>query len=194
MVMETSVFPLNTVLFPGGLLPLRIFEPRYVDMVRDCLKNDKGFVVCLIREGKEVGEAAKIFHTGTLAKIVDWETLPDGLLGINAHGEVKVLVSESRIEANQLLVGDVDFLPEEQNAELPQEYTPLSELLRKIIIQLDTPFSEMPAHYQQANWVGSRLTEFLPIEVEKKQRLLELNDPIARLRKLHDEVIPLGLL
>ena len=81
------LFPLHTVLFPGGLLPLRIFESRYLDMISDCLRNDRGFGVCLISAGREVGDGAECFDVGTLARIQDWDSTPDGLLGIIARGE-----------------------------------------------------------------------------------------------------------
>src|SRR5215213_566751 len=103
--MEFPLFPLNTVIFPGGMLPLRIFEPRYLDMVSNCLRNDTGFGVCLIKRGRETGQPAEIFTIGTLCKIVDWATLPDGLLGVTAQGERKIKVMASRVQSDHLLVG-----------------------------------------------------------------------------------------
>ena len=87
---ELPLFPLNSVIFPGGALPLRLFEPRYLDMVKDCMRNEHGFGIALIKNGNELGQAAKVYKTGTECRIADWETLPDGLLGITAYGETKI--------------------------------------------------------------------------------------------------------
>ena len=101
------LFPLNTVLFPGGLLPLKIFEPRYLDLVSDCMRNNTGFGICLISEGQEAGEPATVHEIGTMVNIVDWERRSDGLLGILVHGERRFRVKSTRTEKNGLLVADV---------------------------------------------------------------------------------------
>ena len=90
---ELPLFPLNSVIFPGGALPLRLFEPRYLDMVKDCMRNEHGFGIALIKNGQESGQAADVYKTGTECRIGDWETLPDGLLGITAYGETKIYTS-----------------------------------------------------------------------------------------------------
>ena len=99
---EVPLFPLHTVLFPGGPLALRIFEPRYLDMVSECLRNDQPFGVCLIQSGNEAGVAASPHLTGTFARIVDWQSGDDGLLSISARGEQRFHVQETRIERDQL--------------------------------------------------------------------------------------------
>ena len=97
---EIPLFPLSTVLFPGGVLPLRIFEARYLDMIGECLREQKGFGVCAIRSGSEVGRAASCYNVGTLAAVEDFGRSEDGLLAIVAHGERRFRILHSRVEAN----------------------------------------------------------------------------------------------
>lgn len=192
--MEIPLFPLNTVIFPGGILPLRIFEPRYLDMVSNCLRTDSGFGVCLIESGLETGHPAEIHFTGTFCKIVDWAMLPDGLLGITAQGERKLRVLTSRIRADHLLLGQVELLSEEMEMPLPPAFEPLAELLRRIIAELGPPYNNLPSFYAQAGWVGARLAELLPLDLDFKQRLLETDDAHARLIQLRDSLVTLRYL
>jgi uncharacterized protein len=192
--MEIPLFPLNTVIFPGGMLPLRIFEPRYLDMVSNCLRTDTGFGVCLIKSGRETGQPAEIHAIGTLCKIVDWTTLPDGLLGITAYGERKFLVAKSRVQADHLLVGEINLTPEEAGKPLPVEFKPLGELLERVIAELGPPYSNFAESYRQAGWVGARLAELLPLNLVVKQRLLEMDDPHARLVQLREVIVKLHYL
>jgi len=183
---ELPLFPLNTVVFPAGVLPLRIFEPRYLDMVKDCMRNSHGFGVVLLKEGKESGVAVDIFDTGTLCVISDWESLPDGFLGITAIAEKKILISSTHIESNKLLVGKVEELEQETDPSLPDEFHVMAEILQRIITDVGEPYTNLPANYDKAGWVGSRLTELLPIELHIKQRLLEIDDHIVRLYQLKE--------
>ena len=183
---KLPLFPLSTVIFPGGALPLRIFEPRYLDMVKNCMRNELGFGIALIKNGKEFGKAAEVYKTGTECRIGDWETLPDGLLGITAYGERKFHIEETNIEANQLLIGDVQYLEEGPDLALPEEFEALHSLLQDIITQIGKPYTSLPAHYDQAGWVGARLTELLPLQLATKQRLLEIDDHIVRLYHLKE--------
>jgi uncharacterized protein len=192
--MEIPLFPLNTVVFPGGVLPLRIFEPRYLDMVSVCLRKEIGFGVCLIKTGRDTGEPAQIHLTGTLCKIVDWATLPDGLLGIIAQGERKVRVLTSRARDDHLLLGEVELAGEETEKPLPPEFEPLSELLQRIIAELGPPFSQLPSFYGQMGWVSARLTELLPLDLAMKQWLLEMDDAHARLTRLHEAMMSMHYL
>lgn len=187
------LFPLHTVLFPGGLLPLRIFEPRYLDMVSECLRSSSGFGVCLIREGREVGEAAQVHGVGTLASIVDWQQLPDGLLGITVQGERRYRVLDSRIRENGLRMAEVELLEEEREQALPEDYQSLASLLGRILGELGEPYGSMPRALDRADWVGARLTELLPLGLEVKQRLLELDDPIERLATLRAGMLDLDV-
>lgn len=184
--MELALFPLNTVLFPEGVLPLRIFETRYLDMISACLRNDSGFGVCLIREGSEVGGDASVHSVGTLARIVDWNQRADGLLGISILGEQKMRVLTSWQQADKLMLGEVALLPVEAKVALPEEFRSMSEMLQRVLSQLGAPYNTQPADFDCATWVGSRLTELLPLESDIKQRLLELDDPLSRLFWLRD--------
>ena len=183
---ELPLFPLNTVVFPEGVLPLRIFEPRYLDMVRDCMRNSHGFGVVLLKKGKESGQAIDIFNTGTLCVISDWETLPDGFLGITAKAEKRILISSTHIESNKLLVASVEELEQEPDPSLPQEFDFMQKILQRIIAEVGEPYSSLPACYDKAGWVSSRLTELLPLQLYIKQRLLEIDDHIVRLYHLKE--------
>lgn len=191
--MEIPLFPLHTVLFPQGLLPLRIFEPRYVDMVSDCLRSAGPFGVCLILEGKEVGEAARVQPVGTLARIVDWAQLPDGLLGITVEGGQRFRVLDSRVQPDHLRVGHIEILPDIPEAALSPEYASLAELLSRILDELGEPYASMPRALDRADWVGGRLSELLPLSLEVKQRLLEMDDPHQRLSLLRQGMLDMDL-
>jgi Lon protease-like protein len=179
---DIPLFPLNTVLFPGGPLSLRIFEPRYLDLVRECTRNGTGFGVCLILQGREAGEPAVPAAVGTFARIVDFYTLPDGLLGIQAAGGERFHVDRSRVRDNGLAHGHVRFWPDEPNLTLPPEYALLATILERLLDKLKTPFER--ASLDDASWVGFRLAEALPLENRERQHLLQMTDPLARLGQL----------
>jgi Lon protease-like protein len=178
------LFPLHAVLFPGGTLPLRIFEPRYLDMVSTCMKTGTGFGICLIREGSEVGKAADTYETGTLSEISYFNKQPDGLLGITALGVQRFRILATEIQPNQLTTATVQLLENEQSAALPSQYSKLADTLRSLLEQLGYPFIKMEKHYNDASWVSSRLAELLPIRLEQKQYFLQLDDPVQRLERL----------
>ncbi|MBD3619045.1 MAG: LON peptidase substrate-binding domain-containing protein [Chromatiales bacterium] len=182
------LFPLHTVLFPEGLLPLRIFEARYIDMVRERLRSDGVFGICQIREGVEAGGPAEIHTVGTSARIVDWTQTPDGLLGITACGERRFRVIESQEEDNGLRMGVIQWLPGENDTPLPPEFESLGQLCERILHEIGGPLAEHP-HCDRAGWVGARLTELLPLAPEVKQALLEQADPLARLFQLRDAML-----
>ena len=191
---DLPIFPLGTVLFPGGPLPLRIFEPRYLDMVSDCLRNERPFGVCLIRSGEEVGEPAEPHRTGTLARIVDWGRDERGILTIDAVGESRFRLVETRTASDRLLVGTGEPLPEARAA-VPATYRPLERLARTLIGRLATQYRHVPAppaasSADAAAWTGYRLAERLPIPMPHRQNLLEMDDPVARLRRI-DRVVAL---
>ena len=183
---ELPLFPLNTVIFPGGALPLRIFEPRYLDMVKDCMREEHGFGVVLIKRGSESGLAAQVYSTGTLCRISDWESLPDGFLGITAYGESKIHIETTRVESNQLLIGQIEEVEEDPDPSLPEEFETLRILLQRIITEVGEPYTSLPASYEHAGWVGARLTELLPLQLSIKQRLLEIDDHVVRLHHLKE--------
>ena len=181
---EIPLFPLGTVLFPGGPLPLRIFETRYIDLVRRCLRDGSGFGVVMIREGAEAGGPALTFDVGTYARIVDFSQQPDGLLGIHAAGERRFRILERRRERDGLNVADVEWLPEESSSPLPEEFAELGPALDAILAQVGEPFASLERRLDDAAWVAGRLTEILPIPPGHKQHCLELDDPVERLRFL----------
>ena len=178
---EIPLFPLNTVLFPRGVLPLRIFETRYLDMVSNCLKQGQGFGVCLIQEGKETGKA-KMHTVGTLAEIGDWSRGEDGLLHIVAQGTRRLKVTKARTQTDGLNLGEVQILPDDPLLPVPETQRMLPDILRQILLQVGP---EQPAvDYADAGWVGNRLAEVLPISLPQRQYLLEVDDPLQRLEIL----------
>jgi Lon protease-like protein len=181
---EIPLFPLNTVLFPGGPLPLRIFEPRYVDMVRYCMREQAPFGVVLIRVGAEAGAVTSAADVGTSARIVDFYQMPDGLLGIRCAGEHKFKVTERRVQSDGLNMGTVQWAPPEQPVELPMQYAHLGQVLRKVLPELGEIYEPVPKHFDDAAWVSARLAEILPINLAEKQYCLELDDPVQRLARL----------
>jgi Lon protease-like protein len=179
---ELALFPLKTVLFPGGLLALRIFEPRYLDMVARSLRSNNRFGVVAIRSGSEVG-AADTFDVGTTAEIVDWHQESGGMLGIRAVGRESFRVETSTRQPDGLYVGRVAMLEEPANVPLPAAHAPLATLLRNLLAHLPAHV-DASAEYGDAGWVGARLAEALPLAVPVKQSLLEIRDPLVRLERI----------
>jgi uncharacterized protein len=175
-----ALFPLNLVLFPGGPLPLRIFETRYVDMVSRCMRDSVDFGVALIREGNEVGPA-QTFDVGTMASIIDFHQLSDGFLGLSCTGKRRFRIMGRGLQADGLHLATVEWLAEETSVPLPSRHARLSDLLESVLPQLGESYTEMPLHLDDASWVGFRLAEILPIPGAQKQYCLELDDPIQRL-------------
>jgi len=181
---EIPLFPLGTVLFPGGPLQLRIFETRYIDLVRRCLRDDTGFGVVLIREGVEAGGAATTYEVGTYARIVDFSAQPDGLLGIRAAGERRFRILAARRARDGLNLADVAWLDELPAQALPAEFTELGPMVDAILTQAGEPYESLERHPQDSGWVSGRLAEILPVPAVHKQHCLELDDPVERLRYL----------
>ena len=184
-----ALFPLHTVLFPGGPLPLRIFETRYTDMVRRCMREQQPFGVVLIQEGDDAGPVATTATVGCSARIVDFYTLKDGFLGISCVGDRKFRVLRVWRAPDGLNMGEVTWLEAEPAHALPEEYERLGDTVRRAVDELAQQYQHVEKHFDDAAWVGARLTELLPIELNDKQVLLELDDPIARLGALL-ELVP----
>ncbi|MFT5131993.1 MAG: Lon protease-like protein [Gammaproteobacteria bacterium] len=183
--METiPLFPLNLVLFPGGELPLRIFEPRYIDLVGECLRTDTGFGVCYIKKGKEVGGGAQCHDIGSYAKIVDWSQLEDGLLGITAKAEKRFLVKNYSERANKLLQGEIHWLDEGAYNEIGENYLVLQTLLTRVLEHFEIKYDDQAQKLEDPAWLGYRLAEFLPLEPAARQTLLEMEDSLERLSHL----------
>jgi len=186
---DIPLFPLSAVLFPGGPLNLRIFERRYLDLVRDCSRSGSGFGVCLILEGREVGEPAVPAAIGTLARITDFCTLPDGLLGISAEGGERFQVASTRVRSDGLVHGEVRFWPEEPVVAIPPEHGLLATILERLVEQIGGLLAKVErARFDDASWVGFRLAELLPLAQPEKQHLLQMTDPLQRLAQLQHYV------
>jgi|TARA_R110002111_G_scaffold237167_5_gene298471 Lon protease-like protein len=185
---NVPIFPLSVALFPEGVLSLRIFETRYLDMVSRCLKQNMPFGVNMIEDGHEVGDAAKCYAIGTLAKIINWDQSADGVLQIEALGCQRFSIVDSQVSDQQLRTASIKILEEPVGATIPAECSELITMLQRILKkhQPNSPLDE--SRFKDANWVSCRLTEVFPMENIMRQRLLEIDNPTERL-----EVI-LGLL
>ncbi len=179
-----ALFPLHAVLFPGGPLPLRIFETRYTDMVRRCMRTQQPFGVVMIQEGEEAGVVATTATVGCTARIVDFHTLRDGLLGISCVGERKFRVLRVWRADDGLNMGEVVWLPAEPDLPLPADCERLATTARRALEELAEHYEHVAKKFADAAWVGARIAELLPIELADKQALLELDDPIERIRSL----------
>jgi Lon protease-like protein len=189
---DLPIFSLNTVLFPGGVLPLRIFEARYMDMVRGCMTRELPFGVCLITSGNEVGEAAEHEAVGCTARIVDWDMPQLGLLHVRAVGEQRFRILKRRVQSDGLVRADAEELEADPSAPIPAELAECANLLRRIVEELvereDDPMKRMiapPYDFESASWVSNRLCEFVPISTKARQGLMELDDPVTRLSLVH---------
>jgi Lon protease-like protein len=188
MIADVPIFPLSTVLFPGGVLPLRIFEARYMDMVRDCMQRDAPFGVCLITKGGEVGDAAEHEPIGCLAHIRGWDMEQLGLLQLRTIGGTRFRIVDRRVGRNGLIRASADGLPEDERVDVPDEMADCAALLRKIVDELrerepdaDKRMIAEPCDFESAAWVANRLCEFLPIPNPAKHKLMVLDEPLARL-------------
>ena len=182
--LQLPLFPLNTVLFSGGRLALRIFETRYVDMVRRCMREQTGFGVILIREGREAGEVSRTADVGTLANIIDFNQLPDGLLGITAAGGAQFQVLRRWRAQDGLNLAAVEWLSE-MPAKTPRpDQQEIVQWLRNILPRLQQIQGPLQPEFDNAGWIGARIAEVLPISTGAQQALLEMRDPLLRLDAL----------
>lgn len=178
------LFPLNTVLYPDGFLPLRVFEARYVDMTRDCLKNGRPFGICLIREGREVGAPAVHEPVGCLAEIMECDIQQLGVLQLATRGRQRFRALRTEANSQGLITAHIELLDAETDGALPQDCQPCVRLLRMIISDRGPAVFWEPHKMESATWVGCRLAEVLPLPLPAKQKMLEMNDPFERLALL----------
>lgn len=183
--MEIPLFPLGTVLFPDGLLPLRIFEQRYMEMSKACLRNGSPFGVCLIREGAEVGAPATPEDIGTLARIVHWDMQQLGVLQVVARGGARFRVLGQSVQPDGLVVGQVELLEEARDSPVPEALVACRQLLERIAAEHGERLFAPPFRFDSSAWVSGRLTEVLPLPPAAKQSLLALDDGARRLEILH---------
>jgi uncharacterized protein len=204
------LFPLKTVLFPGRLLPLKVFEQRYIEMTKACLKDERPFGVCLITQGEEVAqrvaqrtaqrdesvEAAQVdfARIGTQARIVSWDMPQLGILHLKTEGGTRFLVQSSSVSDDGLVVAQVMPLPPEPTSELTEEFAPLASLLELMIDRAGRENFSAELAFNDASWVGYRLAELLPLPLPIKQSMLEINDSAVRLKVLAQFLKQQGLL
>jgi uncharacterized protein len=181
---EIPIFPLGTVLYPGGLLPLRIFEQRYLDLTKLCIRDNAPFGVCLIKEGMEAGPVAVPYTVGCTTRIAQWDMPHLGLFHLVTQGESVFRILEQWTTKNGLVQAQVELDDPPAPLPLPEEYEELAKLLDKIMAKVGAERFPSPVRLDLASWVGYRLAEVLPLEVETKQRLLEARDPIAALSEV----------
>jgi Lon protease-like protein len=179
---ETFIFTLNTVLFPGGVLPLKIFEQRYLEMTKVCISENRQFGVCLIKEGREVGTPAVPEEIGCLARITQWDMPQLGMFQLLTEGTQRFRILQSNVRKNGLISASIETLPGEQEV-APQD-TLCSEVLKAIIEKLGAEHFPAPHRFDDAAWIGYRLSEVLPISLDTKQQLLQISDPQTRLARL----------
>lgn len=189
-VERVALFPLHVVLFPGGLLPLRIFEPRYLRMVSECLREDRPFAVAAIIDGPEAGGVAHTMTRGTLARIIDWERHDDGLLGLLCEGGERVSVGAVTVEQDQLLRAQVVREAAVEPETLPDDLAWMAGLLNEILDQVGPPFDRLRRDRPSADHVADRLIELLPLPVAQKRELFEVAGGGQRLRRLAGLVNP----
>ncbi len=194
------LFPLNTVVFPGGRMSLRIFEQRYIDMVKQAIADDSPFGLCAIREGQETGAPALPYPVGTRVRITDWDMpetgigtrvritdwdMPEtGILHIDTQAETRFVIRHTVIEPSGLLVGTVDDVSAEPASAIPDDLGLAVEILRHIVDEYGPAHFPAPHAFDDAVWVGYRLSEVLPLKLSVKQNLLEMNDSVTRIRIL----------
>jgi uncharacterized protein len=182
--MELPLFPLNTVLFPGGLLPLKIFEQRYMDMAKGCLRDGSGFGICAIQAGSEVGAPAVPARVGCLAHIIEWDMPQLGVLQVLAQGDQRFRVHSYNANGAGLLIGSVEALENEPPTLISEEFSVLIKYGSAFSDYTDDRFKPSAAQLADAVWLGYRLCELLPLPLALKQQLLELTEPNAHLRIL----------
>ncbi len=189
MTRTLPLFPLGSLVFPGGPLPLRIFEPRYVNLVKRCMQTDSGFGVVLLFRGNEAGTAeATTAGIGTEVRIIDFDRLPDGLLGITCRGQQRFRILRAWREADGLNMAEVEDLPAPPSISIPADLRFLAEILERVMPELGEDYAALEARYDDAQWVSCRLAEVLAMETFERQALLELDDPLDRLQMLVKKV------
>jgi Lon protease-like protein len=192
-VLEVPLFPLHSVLFPGGIMSLRVFEQRYLDMVTACMKDKRPFGVCLIAAGKEVGGGARPHPIGTLAMIRQSDMPEPGLLHLVVAGDHRFRILESQAQPDGLLRARVELLDEAAFTPVPGNLASLVPLLEQIASDMGPERLPPPHVFDDASWVGYRLSEVMPVQPLAQQKLLELTDPVSRLEILYKYLAPKGL-
>ncbi|MBZ0069341.1 MAG: LON peptidase substrate-binding domain-containing protein [Thiobacillus sp.] len=178
------LFPLNTVVFPGGVQPLRIFEQRYLTMIKQAIADNTAFGICAIREGTETGSPALPYTIGTLVHVTDWDMPQNGILHIDTLAQERFVIRNTQTDSSGLITGTVESVRPESAVAIPDDLELAVEILRHIIDEYGNAHFPAPHAFDNAVWVGYRLSEVLPLKLSIKQDLLEMNDSVMRLRIL----------
>ncbi|MDQ2639675.1 MAG: LON peptidase substrate-binding domain-containing protein [Pseudomonadota bacterium] len=181
IAVRIALFPLRTVLFPQGLLPLRIFETRYLDMIRRVMREDAGFGVVLIRTGAEVGAITELAEVGTWARVADFDQLPDGLLKIVARGERRFRILRQEIQPDGLHVADVEWIDDAPESLSVEEFPELTAALTRALADLGEEYPAGVPRLHDALWVAGHLGQLLPVPTELRQKILETDGARRRL-------------
>lgn len=188
---EIPIFPLNTVLFPGGRLPLRIFEVRYVDMTKACIRDDSVFGVCQILDGGEVGQPALAAPVGCTARIREWDVPAAGLFNLVTRGERVFRILDQYVQPDGLIRAQVVLEDERKVRTLPPSHRMLSTMVGEIIGKIGRQHFEQPAKLEDAEWVAYRLAEILPLSRDQKLQMLQERDPWTLLEQVQQAVLQL---
>ncbi len=186
---QLPIFPLKSVLLPGNEMSLKIFEPRYIDMIASCMREDKEFGIVLIYSGEETTANPKIFNIGTSAKVTDWQNREDGLLGVTVTGQRRFQILSTKTEKNGLLVGEIEYLEDSIEQAVPDQFYYMSELLKHV-----SPNKNDTQNEQEFNKTVYQLIYLLPLDNSLKQNLLEVPSSLDRAVVLHAELIRLGII
>ncbi|MBT8129783.1 MAG: LON peptidase substrate-binding domain-containing protein [Gammaproteobacteria bacterium] len=185
---RSALFPLNSVLFPGCILTLQIFEQRYLRLIKTCLRDNHGFVVILISSGKEVGDAPETYSIGTHVEIIDWETLENGLFGITIKATHRVRVTNPGVQDDGLMTGQIETLPSNETYD-STDALQIADLV-DILKQLEQhPYIEqqpMETDYRSTQDVCHKLSQLLPLDPLIKQSLLEIDSSAEIIDRLRD--------
>lgn len=187
--MQLPLFPLGTVLFPGGRIPLQVFEPRYVDLIKRSMKNNSEFGVVWIREGSEVvidkrDPMPRLAQIGSFARIVDWDALPGGRLGVTIEGRAKFRLLTTEQQADFLVLAEVQPLPPETELPLPERANDLLALLRQLIEHPLIERLKLVPEVSDAGRLANQIAQLLPIPEANKFELLAELEPLQRLDRL----------
>ena len=181
--MKIPLFPLQTILFPGGPLSLRVFERRYLDMVSSCMASDQLFGI-ILNKPSSTNDKNNFSKIGSLAQIVDWDQGSDGVLGLKVIGKERFILTSHYTDENGLNMGEIEILEPEKKLLLPEGYVTLSAILETILNEFSELYASVKKDFNDASWVGYRLAEILPIELSQRQIYLEIDEPLDRLELL----------
>ena len=187
---ELAIFPLNLVLFPGATLPLKIFEQRYIDMTKACLRDELPFGVCLIRDGSEVGAPAEHETVGCSARIMHWDMPHTGIFLLACTGEQAFRLHDCRTASNGLISGGIEWLDREDDVIEPAHLETCRSALKTLAENTGEDIFGGPARYEDPEWVSYRLCELLPIDNRHKQALLEQRGSGQRLAEISRIIQP----